>query len=105
VSRSARSSRANSSKSRARLTVVRSEPSTPVEHFVEAMATDLGLSNGSSDRRTRRQLLRLTQWATAEGMALDREVILGGVVSTISIQRRAMTPFSGSRRRALGRAL
>jgi hypothetical protein len=55
---------------------VPSEPSTPVEHFVESMAYDLGLGNGSSDRRTQRQLLRLTQWATAQGMALDREVIL-----------------------------
>jgi hypothetical protein len=76
MSRPTHTARTNSTKSRARLTVVRSEPSTPIEEFVEAMAIELGLSNGSSDQRTRRQLLRLTQWATAEGMALDREVIL-----------------------------
>jgi hypothetical protein len=69
---------------------------TPVEHFVEAMAFDLGLNNGSSDRRTRRQLLRLTQWATAEGMALDREVILDPdaverFVATLSEERSAAT--------------
>jgi hypothetical protein len=69
---------------------------TPVEHFVEAMAADLGLSNGSSDRRTRHQLLRLTQWATAEGMALDREVILEPdaverFVATLSEERSAAT--------------
>jgi hypothetical protein len=49
---------------------------TPVEAFVEAMADDLGLGGCSSDRRTRRQLLRLAQWATGEGIALDRELIL-----------------------------
>ena len=51
-------------------------PSTPVEAFVEAMAADLELGSCSSDRRTRRQLLRLTEWATGEGIALDRELIL-----------------------------
>ena len=76
MSRPSRSRRPNSAQSRPGLTIVPSEPSTPVEHFVEAMSVDLGLGNGSSDCRTRRQLLRLTQWATAEGMALDREVIL-----------------------------
>jgi hypothetical protein len=76
VSRPSRSRRPISAQSRAALTIVPSEPSTPVEHFVESMAYDLGLGNGSSDRRTQRQLLRLTQWATAQGMALDREVIL-----------------------------
>jgi hypothetical protein len=47
-----------------------------VEHFVEALARDLGPGDKAGDRRTRRQLLRLSLWATGEGMALDREVIL-----------------------------
>jgi len=40
------------------------------------MAADLELGSCSSDRRTRRQLLRLTEWATGEGIALHRELIL-----------------------------
>jgi hypothetical protein len=49
---------------------------TPVEAFVEAMARELGLGSSASDRRTRRQLFRLTRWATGEGIPLDRERIL-----------------------------
>jgi hypothetical protein len=75
MSRRTRATRTDGRKSRVEL-VVAPGPATPIEHFVEAMASDLGLVNSSSDRRTRRQLLRLTQWATGEGMALDREVIL-----------------------------
>lgn len=71
-----RPGRANGAKAPAPLAVVRSQPVTPIAHFVDAMAADLGLGEGSSDRRTRRQLFRLSQWATAEGMPLDREVIL-----------------------------
>lgn len=101
MSRPSRSGRAGSAKSRARLVVVRSQPVTPVEHFAAAMAADLGLGDGSSDRRTRRQLLRLTQWATAEGMALDREVIL----DPDSVERFVATALSEERSRATYRAV
>ena len=47
-----------------------------VEWFVGEMARDLGLGDTSSDRRARRVLHRLSVWATEEGLALDREVIL-----------------------------
>lgn len=56
--------------------LVGSDSQTPVEWFVDAMASELGLVDNATGRRTRRLLLRLTAWATAEGMALDREVIL-----------------------------
>jgi hypothetical protein len=55
---------------------VGSDSQTPVECFVEAMARELGLLDNATGRRTRRLLQRLSDWATAEGMALDREVIL-----------------------------
>jgi hypothetical protein len=56
--------------------LVSGDPQSPVECFVEAMATDLGLLDNATGRRTRRLLQRLSEWATAEGMALDREAIL-----------------------------
>jgi hypothetical protein len=67
---------------RSKLAPIRAQPlvvadaQTPVECFVEAMATDLGLVDNATGRRTRRLLQRLSEWATAEGMALDREIIL-----------------------------
>jgi hypothetical protein len=51
--------------------------STPVEWFVTQMAADLGIeSNRAVDYRCRRILYRLTRWATAEGLPLEREVVL-----------------------------
>ncbi len=76
MARSARSHRTITPHPAIQTLVVASSTWTPVEAFVDAMATDLGLSDCSSDRRTRRQLLRLSQWATGEGIPLDRERIL-----------------------------
>jgi hypothetical protein len=56
--------------------LVGSDVQTPAECFVDAMASELGLVDNATGRRTRRLLQRLTEWATAEGMALDREVII-----------------------------
>ncbi len=50
--------------------------STPASHFVAEMSADLGLGANASDQRTRRLLLRLVVWATEEGIALDRDLIL-----------------------------
>jgi len=52
------------------------EPS-PVEWFVAQMAADLGIESARAiDYRCRRILYRLTRWATAEGLPLEREIIL-----------------------------
>jgi len=40
------------------------------------MGSELELGENSADKRTLRQLRRLSDWATSEGMPLDREVIL-----------------------------
>lgn len=56
--------------------LVGADSQTPVECFVDSMAGELGLVDNATGRRTRRLLQRLAEWATAEGMALDREVIL-----------------------------
>jgi hypothetical protein len=56
--------------------LVDSDSPSPLEWFVDAMATELGLVDNATGRRTRRLLLRLSEWATGEGMAFDREVIL-----------------------------
>ena len=52
------------------------ETARPSEWFVAALASELGLGETPGAARTRRVLRRLTEWATAEGMALDRELIL-----------------------------
>lgn len=52
---------------------------TPCEWFTSQMAADLGLGERPVDQRCRRTLLRLTLWATAEGIPLDREAILDPV--------------------------
>jgi hypothetical protein len=49
---------------------------TPVARFVRHMAVDIGLGDSPADRRTRRQLRRLSDWATSQGLPLDREMIL-----------------------------
>jgi hypothetical protein len=75
-------------------------PVTPVEQFVEIMAAELDLGTTPSDRRTRRQLLRLSQWASAQGMALDREIIL----DPDTVERFVLTALGGERSRATSRA-
>ena len=55
-----------------RLLVTPDRELTPVEWFVAEMATDLGLGDRAVDLRCRRILYRLTRWATAEGLPLDR---------------------------------
>ncbi|MFZ0170176.1 MAG: hypothetical protein WAL04_00705 [Acidimicrobiales bacterium] len=54
----------------------RPDDQTPVGRFVADMARDLTLSHNAADERTRRQLQRLVEWATNEGVALNRELIL-----------------------------
>lgn len=51
-------------------------PLTPVEWFVAEMEKDLGLADRSVDMRCKNILYRITRWATAEGLPLDREAIL-----------------------------
>jgi hypothetical protein len=78
-----------------------SKPPTPVAVFVEAMATDLGLGSSPADRRTRRQLRRLSEWATGEGLPLDREVIL----DPDTVERFVAVGLAGDRSRATYRAV
>ena len=79
----------------------RSDVDTPVESFVRAMAAELGLDDDTpADYRTRRQLLRLSLWATGEGFALNREVILDPVRSNAS--PRWFLPLT-ARERPIGR--
>jgi hypothetical protein len=49
---------------------------SPIDAFVQTMADDLRLTGSPADRRTRRQLRRICEWATAEGLPLDRELVL-----------------------------
>jgi hypothetical protein len=66
------------------------------------MAVDLGLDDDTpADYRTRRQLLRLARWATGEGLALDREVIL----DPSTVERFAEVALASDRSRATYRAV
>lgn len=49
---------------------------SPTEWFIEQMVVDLDLRDTASAKRARRLLVRLVTWATGEGIALDRELIL-----------------------------
>jgi hypothetical protein len=49
---------------------------TPVEWFVAQMVSDLGLGDRPVDVRRRRILLRLSSWATSQGLPLEREAVL-----------------------------
>jgi hypothetical protein len=53
---------------------------TPIEWFVEQMASDLELGDRPIDIRCRTILLRLTHWTTNQGVALHREVVLDPAV-------------------------
>ncbi|MHB1986910.1 MAG: hypothetical protein ACYCSF_02830 [Acidimicrobiales bacterium] len=57
----------------------RQEELTPCEWFTDQMAAELCLGERPVDQRCRRVLLRLTLWATAEGIPLDRKAILDPV--------------------------
>ncbi len=73
---------------------------TPVEWFVTQMAKELGLGDRSIDFRCRRILYRLTRWATAEGLPLDREVIL----DPATVERFARVALAGDRSAATYRS-
>ena len=70
----------------------RPDDQTPVGRFVADMARDLTLSHNAADERTRRQLQRLVEWATNEGVALNRELIL----DPDTIERFVESPCRGS---------
>src|SRR5580658_2659860 len=76
-------------------------PTTPVAGFVAAMAAELGLGDSPADRRTARQLRRLSDWATGEGFPLDREVIL----DPDTVERFVEVGLAGDRSRATYRAV
>jgi hypothetical protein len=73
---------------------------TPIEWFVADMAGELGLGERSVDRRCRRILERLTRWATAEGLPLDREVIL----DPATVERFCHVAMAGDRSQATHRS-
>jgi hypothetical protein len=52
------------------------DPLSPAAHFVAGMVADLALGDSSSAMRKRRALQRIVDWSVAEGIALDRELIL-----------------------------
>lgn len=62
--------------SAAAVSITAADTTTPIAEFVQTMATELGLDSSPSARRTERQLRRLVNWATGEGLPLDREIIL-----------------------------
>ena len=68
--------------------------------FVAQMATDLGLGTNPASVRTRNVLRRLVEWATTEGMALDREVIL----DPDTVERFCAVGLAGDSSRATYRA-
>jgi hypothetical protein len=65
------------------------------------MAAELALDDTPAGYRTRRQLLRLSLWATGEGLALDREVIL----DPSTVERFAEVALASDRSRATYRAV
>ena len=74
---------------------------SPVDVFVQAMEHDLGLTGSPADRRTRRQLRRICEWATGEGLPLDRELIL----DPDTVERFAEKVLAEDRSRATYRAV
>ena len=75
-------------------------PLSPVELFAASMAADLGLGSRSVDVRRRRILLRLTRWSVAQGLRLDREVVL----DPATVERFCSTALAGSTSQATLRA-
>ena len=80
--------------------VAETDQPTPVVCFVDSMATELGLDGSPADRRTRRLLRRLSDWATGEGLPLDREVIL----DPDTVERFIVVGLAKDRSRATYRA-
>lgn len=76
------------------------DSSTAVEGFVAEMVRDLGLDDTATSWRIRRVLLRLCVWATAEGLALDRELIL----DPDTVERFVDIGLKGDRSRATYRS-
>ena len=79
----------------------RPESKTPVVVFVEDMATDLSLADRATDKRTKRVLRRLVDFATSEGLPLEREVIL----DPDTVERFVEIALSGERSAATYRSL
>ena len=75
-------------------------PLSPVEFFVASMAADLALAGRAVDVRRRAILARLTRWAVAEGLGLDRETILDPAV----VERFCAIELAGSTSQATYRA-
>ena len=73
---------------------------SPVEWFVASMAADLGFANRPVDVRRRAILLRLSRWAVAQGMGLDREKVL----DPMTVERFCSDVLAGSTSRATLRA-
>ena len=73
---------------------------TPIEVFVEKMARDLAIGDRATDKRTRRVLRRLVDFATAQGLPLDREVIL----DPDSVERFVEVSLAGERSAATYRS-
>jgi len=65
------------------------------------MATELSLDDSPGARRTERQLRRLANWATGEGLPLDREIIL----DPDTVERFIEVGLAGDRSRATYRAV
>jgi hypothetical protein len=81
--------------------VAGTKSATPVVGFVAAMVSELGLGDIPTDHRTARQLRRLSDWATGEGLPLDREVIL----DPDTVERFVEVGLIGDRSRAPYRAV
>jgi hypothetical protein len=65
------------------------------------MAADLGLDHSPSALRTRRVLQRLVEWGTAEGLPLDRELLL----DPETVERFVQVVLAAERSRATYRAV
>ena len=74
---------------------------TPVQRFVSDAADALGLERTASDLRTRRLLVRLTSWATNEGIALQPELIF----DPDTVERFVEVGLAADRSRATYRAV
>jgi hypothetical protein len=73
---------------------------TPAEWFAAQMASDLGLRDRPVDIRCRRILLRLSSWATSQGVPLEREAVL----DPDTVERFCQLGLANDRSRATFRA-
>jgi hypothetical protein len=78
----------------------RHDAETPIDWFTGQMALDLELGHNAAAARTRRVLRRLVEWATSEGLALQREIIL----DPDTVERFAEVALVNDRSRATYRA-